>query len=401
MNCNYVNQGNEKPLLKVIVENEVIDFELDTGSALTCIIIYLYTNLFTDREDLELKPTRTRIRVANGSTASNVSVCEVDISFRLAKYCKAQLYVIDGPFPALVGRDWISLFWGPHWIRNMIGKTVAGKGSTGSVQYVTVGKVARQDPVQDYCAENRAAQQISELPKKRLSNRATMRTQVMLCYLIRAIFVRSVPYAMKEKIEVTLDKMTKDRILEPIDSSDYASPIVPVEKEDGTVRICDDYKATLNPNILTKHYPLPTIEECLHPLMDGQKFSKLDIRQAYNNVKLRESDQKLTTANTSKGLFVWTRLPYGISLSTAIFQQTMDRVLQGLDCVVCRVDDILVTGKDDATHLDNIEQFIQRLEKAGFRCNLRKTKFLEDEVTYLGYHINKNGVRPCEGKVET
>ena len=133
----------------------------------------------------------------------------------------------------------------------------------------------------------------------------------------------------------------------------------------------------------------------------GQVFSKLDIRQAYNNLKLRESDQKLTTINTSKGLFVWTRLPYGISSSTAIFQQSMDRILQGLDSVVCRVDDILVTGKDDEEHLSNLEEVIRRLEQAGFRCNLKKTQFMKDEVVYLGYRINRKGVRPCEGKVET
>ena len=212
---------------------------------------------------------------------------------------------------------------------------------------------------------------------------------------------RSVPFAIKERIEVTLQKMTEDKILKPVDNSEYASPIVPVEKEDGSIRICGDYKATLNPNLLTKQYPLPTVEECFQPMNGGQLFSKLDIRQAYNNLKLRESDQKLTTINTSKGLFVWTRLPYGISSSTAIFQQSMDRVLQGLNSVVCRVDDILVTGRDDEEHLSNLEEVIRRLETAGFRCNLKKTQFMKDEVVYLGYRINRKGVRPCEGKVET
>ena len=114
-------------MLQVIVENELIDFELDTGSALTCISKNLFTNLFSNRKSLELRPAGTRIRVANGSTVNNVLICEVNIRFRLAKYCKAQLYVIDGPFPSLIGRDWISLFWGPEWISQMIGKPVQGR----------------------------------------------------------------------------------------------------------------------------------------------------------------------------------------------------------------------------------------------------------------------------------
>ena len=206
---------------------------------------------------------------------------------------------------------------------------------------------------------------------------------------------------MKEKIEQTLDQMESERILQQIDNSSYASPIVPVEKQDGTVRICGDYKATLNPNLETKQYPLPTVEECFAPMAGGEKFTRLDIRQAYNNIKLRSEDQKLTTINTSKGLYVWTRLPYGVSSSTAIFQQTIDRILQGLKGVACRVDDIIVTGRNDEEHLDTLEEVVKRLDKANFRCNKDKTKFLEEEVTYLGYKISKIGIKPCQSKMDT
>ena len=133
---------------------------------------------------------------------------------------------------------------------------------------------------------------------------------------------RTVPYALKEKIESTIDRMVDNGILVQVKNSQYASPIVPVEKDDGTVQICGDYKSTLNPNLETKQYPLPTVE-CFQTVCDGQKFSKLDIRQAYSNLKLKEGDQKHTTINTTKGLHRWTRLPCGISSSTAIFQQKM------------------------------------------------------------------------------
>ena len=79
----------------------------------------------------------------------------------------------------------------------------------------------------------------------------------------------------------------------------------------------------------------------------------------------------------------------------------MDNVLQGCKGTVCRVDDILVTGKTEGEHLDNLEEVIRRLEKAQFRCNLMKSKFLKDEVQYLGYLITKQGIRPSTDKVET
>ena len=149
---------------------------------------------------------------------------------------------------------------------------------------------------------------------------------------------RTVPYALKEKIESTIDRMVDNGILVQVKNSQYASPIVPVEKDDGTVQICGDYKSTLNPNLETKQYPLPTVE-CFQTVCDGQKFQKLDIRQAYSNLKL----------------------PYGISSSTAIFQQKMYQVLEGCKAVVCRVDDILVTGKTEGQHLSNLEEVVNRL----------------------------------------
>ena len=212
---------------------------------------------------------------------------------------------------------------------------------------------------------------------------------------------RTVPYALKERIEETIDKMVTDKILTPVDHSQFASPIVPVLKPDSTVRICGDYKSNLNINLETKQYPLPKVDECFHPMRGGKQFSKLDIRQAYNHLALREADKKLTTINTTKGLFIWNRLPYGVSSATAIFQQTMDSVLRGCKGTVCRVDDILVTGQTEEEHMDNLEEVIRRLEVANFRCNLKKSEFPKDEVKYLGYLISAKGIRPSEDKVET
>ena len=100
-------------------------------------------------------------------------------------------------------------------------------------------------------------------------------------------------------------------------------------------------------------------------------FTKLDIKQAFNNLKLRESDRELVTLNTHKGLFAPTRLPYGISSATAIFQRKMDQVLLGVPGTACRVDDIVITGPDDETHMERLEEVIRRLEDAGFRCRLQ------------------------------
>ena len=151
----------------------------------------------------------------------------------------------------------------------------------------------------------------------------------------------------------------------------------------------------------TKQYRLPTAEECFYEMRGGQKFSKIDIRSAYNHITLREEDQDLTTMTTPHGLMKWTRLPFGVSSATAIFQDVLMNVLQGIDCCVYRVDDILITGKDDEDHMARLNLVLDTLYKAGFRCRLDKSRFMEDEVVYLGYKISKTGITPCTDKVKT
>ena len=95
-----------------------------------------------------------------------------------------------------------------------------------------------------------------------------------------------VPYALKEGVEKELDHMERDGVIEKISTSDWASPIVPAVKTDGTVRFCGDYSLTVNRAAKTDTYPLPTIEDIYASLAGGKTFSKLDLAHAYNQIEL-------------------------------------------------------------------------------------------------------------------
>ena len=133
----------------------------------------------------------------------------------------------------------------------------------------------------------------------------------------------------------------------------------------------------------------------------GKKFTRLDIRQAYNQVELSEEAKNLLTLNTPLGLFRPTRLPFGVSTAMAIFQEKIDKTLFGIPNTVCRVDDICITGRDDKEHRDNVTQVINRLEQAGYRCRLDKCEFYKDTVIYLGHKVSSQGISPVEDKVKT
>ena len=131
--------------------------------------------------------------------------------------------------------------------------------------------------------------------------------------------------------------------------------MVPVPKKDGLLRLCGDYKITVNPAIEIDQYLLPKPEDLFASLAGGTKFSKIDLTSVYQQLCLDEESQGLTTVNTHKGLYKYTHLPFGVASAPALFQQVMDTVLQSLPNVICYLDDVLVTGSTVEEHLSNLE----------------------------------------------
>ena len=158
-------------------------------------------------------------------------------------------------------------------------------------------------------------------------------------------------------------------------------------QEDQSVRICGDYKVTVNAVSKLDNYPIPKAED-LFTTLGGEKFTKLDLSQAYQQLPLDDDSKKYTTINTHRGLFQYNRFLYGISSAPGIFQRTMENLLQGIPYVTVRVDDILVLGANDEEHITNLEEVLKRLSNTGARLKKSKCMFMASEVTYLGQRIN-------------
>ena len=107
----------------------------------------------------------------------------------------------------------------------------------------------------------------------------------------------------------------------------------------------------------------------------------------------------MLVVNTPKGLFQFTRLPYGVSTAPAIFQSVMDRILQGLP-VACYLDDILIAGKSKEEHDHRLAQVLQRLAQSGVHLQKEKCSFNQTEVEYLGHRVDTTGIHPTEKKVQ-
>ena len=145
---------------------------------------------------------------------------------------------------------------------------------------------------------------------------------------------------------------------------------------------------------------MPTPEDLLATLAGGQSFTKLDMSRAYQQVLLEPSSRKYTTINTHKGLYQYSRLPFGVASAPAIFQQIMEKLLHGITGVVVYIDDILITGRTEEEHLKNLQTALERLEDHGLRLKRKKCYFLQPRVDYLGYSINKEGLHIMQTKVK-
>lgn len=111
------------------------------------------------------------------------------------------------------------------------------------------------------------------------------------------------PYALRPAVEKELKKMEPVGVIEPVEVSNWATRIVCVPKTDGLVRVCGDYKGTVNPAIQTEQFPIATLEEIRRKVATWKKFTKIDLRSAYQQMVLDEASRQLCTINTHKGLF--------------------------------------------------------------------------------------------------
>ena len=102
--------------------------------------------------------------------------------------------------------------------------------------------------------------------------------------------------------------------------------------------------------------------------------------------------------NTHLGLYRYTRLPFGVASAPAIFQRTMDQLLNGLTGVRCYLDDIIITGKSTEEHLNHLSQVLEQLQNKGFRLKKDKCHFLQSSVEYLGHVIDTNGLHTTPTK---
>ena len=369
-------QDDRSPIqVTLSVSGADVTMEVDTGAALSIISEETYNRQWAKDNAPPLQQCTARLKTYTGEALSVKGALDVLVVHRGTSK-QLSLVVVAGTGPSLMGRDWlrhITLDWTQL---NLVRSSVP-------------------DPCQAILSQH------SKVFHDELGHLQETVAHLHVDASARPRFhkARPVPYALRSKVEAELDRLRTQGVIEPVSFSDWAAPIVPVVKRDGSIRICGDYKLTANQAAKTDAYPLPRIEDIFASLSKGKLFSKLDLASAYQQVPLADDSRRFTTINTSKGLFQYTRLPFGVASAPAIFQRIMETVLQGIPNVCVYLDDVLVTGPTDEEHLRTLDQVLSRLEEAGARLKREKCAFMLPSVEYLGHRITAAGLQPTDEKV--
>ncbi|KYO22705.1 hypothetical protein Y1Q_0003209 [Alligator mississippiensis] len=154
----------------------------------------------------------------------------------------------------------------------------------------------------------------------------------------------NVSFALQPKIDTDLDQLIMQGVFEPVIHTSWATPVVPVLKPNGSVRICGDYKFTVNKALKQDLHPVPAINQLLSALAGGKGFAKLDLAQAYQQLIVYDKTAEAQTIITHRGAFRVKRLQFGISVAPEFFQHFMEKMLARIPGVVPYLDDVVITG---------------------------------------------------------
>ncbi len=212
-------------------------------------------------------------------------------------------------------------------------------------------------------------------------------------------------YSLTEEESKLLEEYIKENLekgfIRPSESP-AGYPVVFQKKKDGTLRVCIDYKK-LNEVTIRNSYPIPLITDIIERVKDAKFFTKLDLRSAYNLIRIREGDEYKTAFRTKFGHYEYLVMPFGLRNAPATFQAFINSVLRPFleKFVIIYLDDILIYSKSLEEHHNHVRQVLQKLLENNLYAKLPKCEFHKEKIEFLGYVLSGKGISTDPKKIQT
>ncbi|KHJ89406.1 integrase core domain protein [Oesophagostomum dentatum] len=212
--------------------------------------------------------------------------------------------------------------------------------------------------------------------------------------------VYRVPLEKRMEIEKQITQMLKDGIIRE-STSPFCAPIVLVRKRDANSwRFTIDFRGL---NAITKPQQsiLPNIQDILDLCANQCLYTSLDFQQGFHQIPLEESHCERTAFACFLGAFEYVRMPMGLKGAPATFQRIMEDFKKYLRArVFIYIDDLIITSETPEEHLRDIDEVLGKIEVIGMKLKASKCEFARDEITFLGFVLSKDGIRPNPEKTK-
>jgi RNase H-like domain found in reverse transcriptase/Reverse transcriptase (RNA-dependent DNA polymerase)/Integrase zinc binding domain/Integrase core domain len=361
----------------VKVNGVALRMEMDTGAAVGSMSLRAFRTLFPN---IKLQATKAKMIGYFRSSSQAAGKVKVHIEHNGVE-SDQYLYLFDHDVDSVCGRQWLA----------------ALKINTFELK---VQQVEMEPPGGNYLKQ--IFDTYNDLFVATLGTVPEFRVTLPMKTETQPVFMRPrpVPYALLDRVDKEIDRLEADGIIERVEYASWGTPLVPIVKSDESIRLCADYKVTLNQYLHDDKYPIPKIEDLFARMHGGTYFCTLDVHKAYLHLQMDEEGALLQTISTHKGPYKVKRLMFGVKVAPNVFQRFMDQTLQGLDGVACFFDDILVQGTTLQQTYERLCAVLDRLRGKNLHLNKTKCQFFRRSVRYLGHEIDGKGLHPLSSKVD-
>ena len=287
------DQSSSPYTLDVLMNGRSVTMEIDTGASTSIISEKKYNNLISAGLSLPLEETSVLLKTYSGEPLPVLGRILTNVKVG-SKQSQLPLIVVKGEGPSLMGRDWLTSL---------------------KLNWQEIHQLESSNKLSSLLSS------YSEVFDEGLGKLSGMKAKIHLKEGDAAKILQTQKCSVHHEKQARqgAGSVASPRHHLPVQFSEWAAPIVPVTKPDGSIRVCGDYKLTVNQASHTEQYPLPRVEDLFAALAGGKTFTKLDLSQAYLQLEMDESCKKFLTVNTHKGLFEYNRLPFGVSSAPANF----------------------------------------------------------------------------------
>lgn len=347
----------QKSITTVVVNGVKLQALIDTGSSLSFINLRHITTC-----QLKMEPYTGKITMANSAITSEIAGrCLVSVKFQAHHYDSIEVLVMkDLCADFLIGHD---------LLKNHSSLIINFKGNKPPLEICSLAT----------------------------ANVAPVSLFTNLTPDCKPVITKSRRHSIEDHkfINSEVKRLLKEGIIEPSHSPWRAQAFV-VKGENRKQRMVVDYSQTINKYTMLDAYPLPRIEQLISRIAKYKVFSRLDLKNAYHQVPIIESERHYTAFEANGKLYQFLRVPFGVTNGVACFQRTIDAVIEEehLEDTFPYLDDVTVGGRDQQEHDTNLQKFLAAAKKFNLTLNEEKCVFSTKSIALLGYIVENRTIRP-------